>query len=422
MLKKTIIVLSRSWSRVTDFAQQLEPHWLNLKQKIEPLKQRAIPFFVSTRQGILRRWQEFTRANEPGIAVADGLNVEVDPSGHIRAVSIIMIGAFGIFFLWSGTAPIDQGVPATGTVIAASNKKDIKYLTGGVVDNIFVTEGQLVTEGQSLVQINPTQAKSTVNSTKESMKAIEEQQKALEAVLQQKRIQLSLLVEQADSLRQLSKEGFIARTTLLDKEREVAQLKASIADDLGNIEKFKKQINESQEKLNTYRYEFENTTIKSPVEGYVNGLAIFTKGGSITPGTHLMDIIPKNDELVVEAQVPVHLINKVRTNLEVDIIFSAFNQNRTPHIPAIVTMVSPDKIMDEKTNNPYYRIHVSVTEKGRQYLQDLQVRPGMPAEVLIKTGERTFLNYLIKPLIDRSYSSFKEEWVIAICSLDSILK
>jgi len=72
-------------------------------------------------------------------------------------------------------------------------------------------------------------------------------------------------------------------------------------------------------------------------------------------------------------------------------------------------MVSPDKIMDEKTNNPYYRIHVSVTEKGRQYLQDLQVRPGMPAEVLIKTGERTFLNYLIKPLIDRSYSSFKEE-------------
>jgi protease secretion system membrane fusion protein len=300
-------------------------------------------------------------------------------------------------------------VPATGTVIAASNKKDIKYLTGGVVDNIFVTEGQLVTEGQSLVQINPTQAKSTVNSTKESMKAIEEQQKALEAVLQQKRIQLSLLVEQADSLRQLSKEGFIARTTLLDKEREVAQLKASIADDLGNIEKFKKQINESQEKLNTYRYEFENTTIKSPVEGYVNGLAIFTKGGSITPGTHLMDIIPKNDELVVEAQVPVHLINKVRTNLEVDIIFSAFNQNRTPHIPAIVTMVSPDKIMDEKTNNPYYRIHVSVTEKGRQYLQDLQVRPGMPAEVLIKTGERTFLNYLIKPLIDRSYSSFKEE-------------
>ena len=409
MLEKTIIVLSRSWGRVTDFAQQLEPHWHGLLQKIEPLRQRAQPIFLSAQQAILRRWEQLTRANEPAIAVADGLNVEVDPSGHIRAVSVILIGAFGIFFLWSGTAPIDKGVPATGTVIAASNKKDIKYLTGGVVDNIFVIEGQLVTEGQSLVQINPTQAKSTVNSTKESMKAIEEQQKALEAVLQQKRIQLSLVVEQVDSLRQLSKEGFISRSTLLDKEREAAQLRASIADDLGNVEKYKKQINESQEKLNTYRYEFENTTIKSPVEGYVNGLAIFTKGGSITPGTHLMDIIPKNDELVVEAQVPIHLIDKVKTNLEVNIIFSAFNQNRTPHIPAIVTMVSPDKILDEKTNNPYYKIHVSVTKKGRQYLQDLQVRPGMPAEVLIKTGERTFLNYLIKPLIDRSYSSFKEE-------------
>lgn len=409
MLEKTISTLTRSWSRVTDVAQQCQPHWQEFLQKIEPLKQRVNPLFVSAQQVILRRWQEMTRANEPGIAVADGLNVEVDPSGHIRAVGFILLGAFGVFFLWLGTAPIDQGVPATGTVIAASNKKDIKYLTGGVVDDIFVTEGQLVVKGQPLVQINPTQTKSTVNSTKESMMAIEEQQKALEAVLQQKRIQLSLVSEQVDSLRQLSKEGFIARTTLLDKEREGAQLRASIADDLGNVEKFKKQLNESQEKLNTYRYEFENTLIKSPVEGYVNGLSIFTKGGSITPGTHLMDIIPKNDELVIEAQVPVHLIDKVKTNLEVDIIFSAFNQNRTPHIPAIVTMVSPDKLLDEKTNNSYYKIHVSVTKKGRQYLQDLQVRPGMPADVLIKTGERTFLNYLIKPLIDRSYSSFKEE-------------
>jgi membrane fusion protein, protease secretion system len=409
MLEKTISLLSHTWHRIVKFAQKMEPYWSSFIQKMGPAIQRVQPIAIASQQWVSLRWQSLTRPNEAAIPVADGLHLEVDPSGHIRAVSVILFATFCIFFIWSGTAPIDKGVPATGTVIAASNKKDIKYLTGGVVDNIFVTEGQLVAEGQPLVQINPTQASSSVNSTKQSMMAIEEQQKALVAVLQQKRIQLELVTEQVDSLRKLSQEGFIARTTLLDKEREAAQLRASIADDLGNVEKFKKQINESQEKLNTYRYEFENTTIKSPVEGYVNGLAIFTKGGSITPGTHLMDIIPKNDELVVEAQVPIHLIDKVKPNLEVDIILSAFNQNRTPHIPAIVTMVSPDKILDEKTNNPYYKIHVSVTKKGRQFLQDLQVRPGMPAEVLIKTGERTFLNYLIKPLIDRSYSSFKEE-------------
>jgi protease secretion system membrane fusion protein len=122
-----------------------------------------------------------------------------------------------------------------------------------------------------------------------------------------------------------------------------------------------------------------------------------------------MDIVPKNDDLVIEAQVPIHLIDKVKPNLSVDVIFSAFNQNRTPHIPATVTMVSPDKLLDEKNGSPYYKILVSITREGKEMLQDLQIRPGMPAEVLIKTGERTALNYLLKPFIDRTYSSFREE-------------
>jgi protease secretion system membrane fusion protein len=364
---------------------------------------------LKTLSWLRAKWQFILRPVENPIVVSDSLMLHTDPSGYIRAIGwVIGVGFLGLM-LWASFAPIDKGVPASGTVIAASNKKDIKYLSGGVVDRIFVKEGELVQEGQVLVQINPTQTKSSLNSTKESMAAIVEQRKASENLLNQKRIQLTYIEEQLQSLRQLSKEGFVARTIMLDKDREAAQMLAAIAEDQGNIEKFKRQINEANEKIAGYKYEFSNTLIKAPVDGYVNGLTVFTEGGSIAPGSHLMDIIPKNDDLVIEAQVPINLIDKVKPNLEVNIIFSAFNQNRTPHIPAKVTMVSPDKILDDKTNMPYYKIHASVTDLGKKMLQDLEVRSGMPAEVLIKTGQRTFLNYLIKPFIDRSYSAFKEE-------------
>lgn len=353
--------------------------------------------------------RHLTKVDENHIVVTDSLSIFTDPSGYIRTARwIIGFGFFG-FFSWASLAPIDKGVPASGTVITASNKKDIKYLSGGVVDKILVKEGELVKEGQVLIKINSTLTKSSVNSTRESIAAIGEQRKATVNSLNQKRIQLGYIEEQLGPLRRLTNEGFVARTVMLDKDREASQMRANIAEDEGNIEKFKRQINEANEKLITYDYELANTVIKAPVEGFVNGLMVFTEGGSILPGSHLMDIIPKHDDLVIEAQVAVNLIDKVKQNLEVNIIFSAFNQNRTPHIPATVTMVSPDKILDEKTNISYYKIHVSVTDLGRMMLKDLQVRPGMTAEVLIKTGQRTFLNYLIKPFIDRSYSAFKEE-------------
>jgi protease secretion system membrane fusion protein len=99
----------------------------------------------------------------------------------------------------------------------------------------------------------------------------------------------------------------------------------------------------------------------------------------------------------------------VHPKLPVELIFSAFNQNTTPRIPGIVTQVSPDRLVDEQTGMPYYRMRAEVTPEGRKMLSELQVRPGMPVELFVRTGERTLMNYLLRPLRDNFRMSMTEE-------------
>jgi protease secretion system membrane fusion protein len=107
--------------------------------------------------------------------------------------------------------------------------------------------------------------------------------------------------------------------------------------------------------------------------------------------------------------IPVNLIDKVHSGLKVELIFSAFNQNQTPHVPGIVTQVSADRMTDERTGQPYYKMKAKVAPEGQKLVAQLAVRPGMPVEIFIKTGERTMMNYLLKPVLDRAKTSMTEE-------------
>ena len=170
-----------------------------------------------------------------------------------------------------------------------------------------------------------------------------------------------------------------------------------------------KDANAQADRLSALRYEFENTQIKSPIDGIVVGLNVHTVGGVIQPGFHIMDVVPRNEPMVVEAQVAPQLIDKVHPGLPVELSFPAFSHAKTPNVPGVVDTVSADRLVDERTNMPYYLVQVKVTDKGLVMLGQNQIRPGMPASVVVKTGERTMLNYLIKPLLDRVDGAFKEQ-------------
>ena len=428
--------------------------------------------------------------------------VKTDASSHARLGWWLVLVGLGSFLIWAFFAPLDKGVPMGGTVTVAGNKKAVQHLTGGTVEEIFVKEGDTVTAGQALVRMNSVQARANAEITRIQFLAaritearllaerdgrpslvfppdiqasgsdprvattlavqkqlFESRQGALRSDLaateqnifglnayaagveesrQGKLLQLRLLQQQIDGMRDLAKDGYMPRNRLLELERNYAQIEASIAEDTGNLgrnqsqvselrlrallrqqdyqKEVRTQLTEIQQQVDALRsrlegldYELNNAEVKAPVSGMVADVSIFTEGGVVSPGFRMMDIVPLDEPLVVEGQVPVHLIDSVHPKLPVELIFSAFNQNTTPRIPGIVTQVSPDRLVDEQTGMPYYRMRAEVTPEGRKLLADLQVRPGMPVELFVRTGERTLMNYLLRPLRDNFRMSMTEE-------------
>jgi len=321
----------------------------------------------------------------------------------------VLIWGFGVLILWACFAPIDKGVSAPGFVITDTNRKTIQAVSAGVIEEIFVREGQSVKAGEVLIKLNQINAQSQSNATKETIDGLTAQADGLEQAIAQKKKQDQILVKQLVGMRELVAEGYVARNKVNEIERTELQLKASILEDEGNLLRTRKQVTELKEKLNPYEFDLSNTEIRSPVDGNVVNLVIFTKGGVVSPGSRLMDVVPTNESMMVEAQLPVHLIDKVRVGLPVEMMFTAFNVNRTPHIPGTLVSVGGDRILDEKTGNPYYKIQASVDAKGMRLLGDLKIHPGMPVELFVKTGERSMMSYLLKPILDRSHSALREE-------------
>lgn len=334
---------------------------------------------------------------------------ERDEHHYARLGWKILIFGFGGFAIWAAFAPLDKGVSAQGTVITDGQRKVVQPASNGVIEEILVRDGDIVAAGTLLVRMNDSQAAAQAEATRETIAGVSGQISGLEASIASQRAQLKFIAEQLVGMRQLSKEGYVARNRLLELERTNMQIASELAQNEGNLERNRRQVTELEKKLPAFDFDLANTTIESPVDGSVINLAVFTKGQFVQAGTKLMEISPHNQNLIVEAKVPVNLIDKVHVDLPVEMIFSAFNQRITPRIPGMVTVVSADRTQDEKTGEPFYKIQAQVTEKGMRLLKDHQVRPGMPVEVFVVTGERTMMNYIFKPFLDRARTSLGEE-------------
>lgn len=281
---------------------------------------------------------------------------------------------------------------------------------------------------------------SDLSATEETIEGLHSLVKGLEESRESKKAQAGFLKEQLENSRDLAKEGYIPRSRLLELERTYAQVNGSLSEDLGSIGRSRRQIAELKLRLvqRTQEYQREvrglladtrkdavayesrlraqsqqvaNAEVKAPVNGIVVGTSVFTKGGVVGPGAKLMEIVPADDPLIVEGQLPVNLVDRVHEGLPVELIFSAFNANKTPHIPGEVINVAADRTVDERTGVPYYHVRARVTPAGAKMIADLKLNvvPGMPAELFVKTGERTMMSYLLKPLFDRAHSAMSEE-------------
>ncbi|MFM2111431.1 MAG: hypothetical protein RLZZ271_91 [Pseudomonadota bacterium] len=322
--------------------------------------------------------------------------------------ALIVFGFCG-FLLWASLAPLDKGVPATGVVITDGNRKSVQHQTGGIIARIHVKDGDRVKQGQILMELDVTQTERSMGALRESMEGFRSLISGLEGSRTFKEMQLQNMNEQLKGMRQLAAEEYLPRNRVLELERQAAQIESALREDTGNIGRYKRQIAEAQERLGALQFERDNSRIKAPIEGVVQGLAINTVQGVVTQGMRIMDIVPSGQPLLIEAQVPPHLIDKIKPGLEVEVSFPAFNQNKTPTVEAIVQVVSADRFTDERTGNAYYKMTSGVTDKSMTKLRGLEIRPGMPADVFVKTGERSLMSYLFKPVLDRLGYALSQE-------------
>jgi len=227
-------------------------------------------------------------------------------------------------------------------------------------------------------------------------------------------------------LRELRRENIRLNGEILTSKSEINRLNAQI-DEAKSTQRLRNKefyndianslvdnrINtvDLQSKIESLKDTQERITIKSPSDGYVTGLQIHTVGGVISPSKPILDIVPKDSEMILITQINTPDIDKMRVGLLADTRFSAFNVQQTQVVESKVINVSADTFINEQTGASYYEVKLILTEKGKKQLKENKffLLPGMPVEIMIKTGKRTTLSYLVKPFVDMVSRSFNEE-------------
>ena len=294
-----------------------------------------------------------------------------------------------------------------------------------------------VASQERLFQTRREALKGEIAILRENLAGAQQQLEGLEQVQKNRKSQIAYINRELRGVRELAKEGYLPRNRMFELERDAAQLQAVLSNDVVEAGRTRNQIAELKlrilqrdqdyqkevqsmlsetqkeasalaDRLMSIDYTVRETEVRAPIDGLVQNLSVHTVGGVIGPGTLLMEVVPVDASYLVQARVPVQSIDRVAPGLDVDIMFPALNQRTIPNIPGKVLTLSADRLIDEATNMPYYLAQVEVTPEGVEQLKNETIRAGMPAAVLIRLGERTMLNYLLKPFTERLDRSFKE--------------
>jgi membrane fusion protein, epimerase transport system len=262
----------------------------------------------------------------------------------------------------------------------------------------------------------------------------------LEALVRSQLEMAESFEQEITDLAALLEDGFVEKTRIIELQRSLSRTRGEIADQRASIAETKVRIGETkleilqlnkrfktevvdelskaqaqvfdlEERITVLEDKVKRTVVRAPVAGKVLGLSAHTIGGVVQGGVPLLDIVPESHDLIVDAKVPPADIDRVHPGMEANIRFSVFKRRTTPVFPGRVVKVAPDRQIDEETGAPYYAATIELTEEGKKMLEngDLELVAGMPAEVLIRTGERTLLQYLTQPAKDAMARSLIEE-------------
>ncbi len=443
------------------------------------------------------------RPQDPAPVVIDV--VPASPISTVRGLAVagcaavaIFIGGFGV---WAAYAPLESAAMGPGVIEAASNRKTIQHLEGGIVGKILVRDGDEVAAGQTLIRLDDTKARTTraalqgqlgdalarearllaerdgeaavawparlvetaapgaqqivagqqkifdtrrmltkskTDLINQRIAQVNEEVVGLQAQEAAMKKSLAYINEEMVGIKQLLAKGLERKPRALQLSREQAEidgrrgeLAAQIAKAQQTIAESRVQIlnlqndiasegakdlRETQQKIHELGEQIEAASavlarveVKAPEAGTVTDLKVKTPGGVIQAGEPLMDLVPKQDQLIVTVEVRPEDINVVHPGLPAQVHLIPYKSRRVPPIEGEVTYVSADRLVDKKTGRPYYAAKVKLSEeKLAELAGEVQLVPGMPGEVMIKTGHSTVAMYALSPILDSFHRAARE--------------
>ena len=318
------------------------------------------------------------RAAGPGLRYAARRQPRLD----IRAPLFLGLGVILLFFgagvCGAAWAPIDKGVGLPGTIIVESKTQAIQHQRGGIVGRILVTEGQEVAAGELLVSLDT--------------KDMDEQIGALKVQAEQAAKQLSLIRQEAATMAELLERKLTQKSRVMGLQRQVAEVEKEVASLHARIAITGQEITRAE--------------VRSPVAGRVLSIAVHGTGAVVAPGGTVLEIVPQSDRLVIEGHLAPNQIENVKPGMPAKVWLTALSWRDQRPLKATLAWVSPDSIEDKRTGAPYFLARVELEESRADIGKRMTMLPGMRAEILLLTGERTLLDQILDPLMRNMKHAF----------------
>lgn len=361
-----------------------------------------------------------------------------------------------IFFIWASLSEIDQVTRAQGQVIASSRTQVIQSGDGGVIQDILVKEGSQVSKGEVLVRLDKTKVEAAFLETRSKAAALMATQARLKAEIfggdpkfpeelkdypQFKQNQLMLLKkrrtaisEEIESIQKmlglakkelalsapLLKTGDVSMADILKLQRQVSDLEAQISnkknkyfqDTQAELSKTEEDLSATKQSLAQRQDQLNHIELIAPANGIVKNVRFTTLGGVIKASEEVMQIVPIEDSLIVEAKIKPSEVAFLKLGLPTNIKIDAYDYTIYGSLKGKLIYISPDTLSEDlkQGEQAYYRIQVQT--EGKKFSgkpnQNLEIQPGMTATVEIKTGQNTVLKYLMKPVIKTLGESLTE--------------
>ncbi|PID36485.1 MAG: transporter [Rhodobacterales bacterium] len=386
-------------------------------------------------------------------------SLDIQFESELKRPSMVIwfsVGAVALFIIWAAFAWVDEIVRAEGAVISSSRPQIIQNLEGGILAELLVKEGDIVEPGTVLARLQGTEFKTSVDDFADQIAGLEIRRLRLEAeiaglfdftvpevvanrtpgIVASERALLAArqadfvssrdgakaVLDQAakelELLENLYKDDIVALIEVTRARKAYGDAKIRYDEIVTQTElKRAEEHSEVLRELATLKQnlkisvdQLDRTVLTSPMRGIVNALSVTTIGGVVRPGEEIAQIIPLGDEVYVEARVKPKDIANVQPGQEATVKLSSYDYTVYGSFKGVVELVSADTFKDERVRDgdPHYRVTVRVNlEQMTDRQREVEIRPGMIAEVELHTGGKTILQYLMKPLY-KSTEAFRE--------------